>query len=190
MIPRPDITGLVLCGGAGRRLGGIDKPLAHWRGRPLVAHVIERIVPHCATMLLSANRSRAAYEALGFPVVSDRLIDVGPLGGVHAAGPLVSTPYLFVCAGDMPMIDPELPARLASALTPEADVATAHDGEQLQPLVMLLRCTALDDLDAFLHAGGRAVHAWLASQRTVTVDAADMASSFFNVNTPGDLDTD
>lgn len=194
MIVRSDITGLVLCGGAGRRMGGIDKPLALWKGRPLVAHVIERIAPHCASLLISANRSREAYERLGVPVFSDQLSDAGPLAGLHAVMPAMSTPLLLVCAGDMPKIDPQIITRLASALGDTSDTAydaaVAHDGVQLQPLVMLLRRVALDGLEPFLNAGGRAVHAWLDTLRVATVDAADIAHSFFNVNTPGDLDPD
>jgi molybdopterin-guanine dinucleotide biosynthesis protein A len=175
-------------------MGGIDKPLGLWKGRPLVAHVIERIAPHCATLLISANRSREAYERLGFPVLSDQRPGTGPLAGLHAATPAMATPLLFVCAGDMPRIDPQIITRLASALSDTADTtydaAVAHDGVQLQPLVMLVRRAALDGLEPFLQAGGRAVHAWLDTLRVATIDAADIAPSFFNVNTPGDLDTD
>ena len=192
MIAREAITGLMLCGGAGRRMGGVDKPLQPWRGRPLVGHVIDRVTPACGPLLISANRSLAQYAALGHPVITDRIPDAGPLGGLHAAAAHLTTACVFVCAGDMPLIDPRIVERLAAALDSDAGVmaAVAHDGEALQPLVMLLRRDALSSLDGYLASGQRAVHRWVETLSTTIVDAADLAAAFRNMNTPGDLATD
>lgn len=168
-------------------MGGLDKPLLEWKGRPLIAQVIERLIPQCATLLISANRSQPKYATFGFPVIQDRSPDVGPLGGLEAAQDAITTPLVFVCAGDMPCLDRQIVSRLTGAMSPTTEAVLAHDGERIQPLVMLVRVSALATIADFLAAGGRAVHAWVATCRTVNVDTSDIAASFYNVNTPDDL---
>jgi molybdopterin-guanine dinucleotide biosynthesis protein A len=184
---RASITGAVLCGGAGRRAGGIDKPLIEWRGHTLVHTVVQRLAPQVARILISANRNLDAYRALA-ATVTDRLGTYqGPLAGIDACLATCRDPWLFVCPGDTPELSRNLVARLAYAIG-DAPVAVAHDGTRTQHLHMLIRCDAVrPDLDATLARGERSVHRWLGS-RACEVDCADIAASFANFNTPADLE--
>lgn len=196
MIDRAAITGVILCGGDARRMDGVDKPLLRLDDRPLVAHVHERLAPQVARVLVSANRTHDAYAPYGDAVMPDVIPGRGPLGGLATVldSPLGrATPCLFACPGDAPFLDRSLVARLARALgDTDADVAIPHDGTQAQHLFLLLRTTGQPargplSVSSYLDTGARAVHGWLASQRVAIVDAADLAPSFANINTPHDL---
>ena len=184
--PEP-ITGIILCGGEGRRMGGVDKPLLLLQGQPLVAHVIRQLRPQVGGLLLIANRSRTEYAAFGVPILSDTVPGLGPLGGLHTALQAVTTPTLFVCPGDAPHLAPELVPRLQAALTPGIEAAYPHDGTREQPLFLLARSTIRPALQGYLDGGGRSVHGFLRSIRSRVVDATDLADTFFNVNTPDQL---
>lgn len=203
----PRITGAILCGGEGRRMGGADKPLLCHAGEPLVAHVARRLAPQVSGYGIIANRSLAAYAALGVPVHPDRTPGLGPLGGLATALEVAATrggasadgatsdgamadgamALLFACPGDAPFLAPDLVARLHAALGPHDDAAYPHDGTRSQPLFLLLRTTTRPALAAFLEAGGRAVHAFLSTVRARVVDTTDLAGSFRNINTPEEL---
>jgi len=199
MIGRADITGVILCGGEARRMSGAEKPLLVLDALPLVAHVRARLAPQVQRVIVSANRSHDSYAAYGDEVVSDHTAGAGPLAGLsvalHASSsrPVGATPYLFACPGDAPFLDRQLVARLAQAMTDaEADVAVPHDGTRAQHLFLLLRTIGQPSsvglsLQAYLDGGERSVHGWLDTQRVVRVDAADIADSFVNINTPQDL---
>ena len=115
------ITGVLLCGGEGRRFGGREKPLLELRGQPLAGHVLARLVPQVTEVVISANRRLADYSQLGYPVVSDRSSDQGPLAGILAAAEAVTTPLLFVCPGDSPFLPRDLVGRLSERLVPGVD---------------------------------------------------------------------
>jgi molybdenum cofactor guanylyltransferase len=191
-ITRDDITGVMLCGGSARRMGGVEKPLAVWQGTPLVQHVRARLAPQVASIIISANREHDRYATWGDDVIADLLADAGPLAGVQAALHRVTTPLLFCCPGDAPRLDPTLIRRLANALAADANTAIAvpDDGTRQQFLFMLLRANPLvtRSLDTYLAAGARSVHGWLATLPTVAVDARDLAESFANINTTAELD--
>jgi molybdenum cofactor guanylyltransferase len=187
---RSDITGLILAGGRGSRMGGIDKGLAIFRGRPMVEHVIVRLRSQVGMLVINANRSVERYAAFGFPVVPDRRDGfLGPLAGMAAGLEAAQTPYVVTVPCDSPLIDENLVARLARALARErADMATAHDGERAHPVFLLLRRDLLSDLDSFLDAGGRKVEQWLAQHRVAYADFSDTPDSFRNVNNIDDRD--
>lgn len=189
---RDDITGLVLAGGRGSRMGGVDKGLQNHRGMPLALHALLRLQPQVGPVLVNANRNLAAYEAMGVPVWPDPLPDhPGPLAGWLAGLEHCETPYLVTVPCDTPDFPTDLVARLAEALGASgADIAMAATREDgvllLQPVFCLLRTTLLESLLAFLQGGQRKVDRWTAQHRSVEVVFDDPAA-FFNANTPEDL---
>jgi len=180
------ITGVVLCGGAGRRFGGMDKPLVTLNGRTIAIQVIERLLPQVDSLVLSANRNLGEYRKFGFTVVSDRTSGLGPLGGIEAAFEIVETPLLFVCPGDCPLLPEHLVALLSDMLQPDVDAVVPHDGIRRQPLFMLVRQTCRESLVQYLSSGGRSVQGWLESLHTVELAVAN-EEAFFNINTSEDL---
>lgn len=188
MIAAEHVTGLILCGGAGARLNGRDKPLEPLGDVPLVAHVRERLRPQVGRVLISCNRNFEAYGRWNDTIVADTTANRGPLGGIIAGMQCADTEYLFVCPGDAPFLSTTLVARLTSALCRDAaDVAIPYDGSRNQHLFPLLRRSLAAALRDYLDAGGRSVHAFVDRQRTVVVDAAFESHTFFNVNSPKDL---
>jgi molybdopterin-guanine dinucleotide biosynthesis protein A len=184
---RESVTGLILAGGRGSRLGGADKGLIEWRGRPLVAHAVERLAPQVDSLLISANRNRERYQALGHPVVADRADDFGgPLAGVQAGLAVCETPLLVTVPCDAPNLPPDLVTRLLAALADNAAVAVAATDDGLQPTFLLCRRALAPALDAWLAGGGHKVADWLRAMNAAVVAFAD-ATAFANFNTPADL---
>lgn len=182
-----DVTGLILAGGAGRRMGGADKGLLPHCGRPLVAHAIERLAPQVGTLLISANRHPDIYRAFGYPVVPDPLPDYpGPLAGIAAGLTACTTPWLLVCPCDCPRLPLDLARQLrAAAEREDAAIAVASTAGRLQPTFQLCRRELLPALERHLLAGGRKVGAWCHEQGAVAVEFA--ADAFANLNSPGEL---
>jgi molybdopterin-guanine dinucleotide biosynthesis protein A len=187
-----DITGLVLAGGRGSRMGGVDKGLQLLRGRPMVQHALERLRPQVGPLIVNANRNLPAYEALGAPVVPDALPDFGgPLTGFLAGLERCETPWLLTVPCDTPFFPVDLAARLgAAAMAEQADIAMAsgmEDGAlRTQPVFCLLRATLLPSLREFIEGGGRKIDAWTARHRTAVVcfgASAESAFPFVNINT-------
>ena len=183
LIPPRDVTGVVLCGGEGRRMGGVEKPLVPLHDRPLLAHVLDRLLPQVGHVLVSANRELDAYRALGHPVVSDDVPGLGPLGGLATVARHVTTPWLFCCPGDAPRLDAGLVSRLAAALRDEVVAVYPNDGERKQYLFLLVRTSACRSLTTYLDGSARSVHGWLARVGARAADMRDIANSFTNVNT-------
>jgi molybdenum cofactor guanylyltransferase len=177
-----DITGVVLCGGEGRRMGGVEKPLLPLHGRPLVDHVLERLAPQVGRVIISANRELDAYREFGHDVIHDVEPGLGPLGGLASVAPHVSTPWLFCCPGDAPLVDRAIVARLADAVDVRCNAVYPHDGERPQYLFLLVRTAACSSLSSYLRDGARSVHRWLETIEARTVTLPDMAASFTNVN--------
>ena len=191
--PTPaQITGLVLAGGRGSRMGGINKGLQLFQDRPLVQHALERLAPQVGTLMVNANRHLEAYAAFGVPVWPDTLAGhPGPLAGLAAGLAHCATPYLASVPCDSPHFPADLVARLAAALAADAAqiavAAAVEDGAlRVQPVFCLLHTSLLPGLLAFLHSGQRRVGGWLATQRCVQV-RFDEAAAFFNANTLADL---
>lgn len=188
MIDPTHITGIILCGGQARRMGGVEKPLQLLHGRPLVAHIRERLLPQVSTIVISANREREAYAQWGDSVVVDNTPDLGPLGGLQAALAVVRTPWFFCCPGDAPFLMPDLVGRLAHALTTSGrSLAYPHDGQRGQHLFLQGRGTLAAELDVYLAKGGRSVQRFMEEHQPLVVDMVDEAASFRNINSPEDL---
>ena len=191
-IPIEDITGLVLCGGRGMRMGGVDKGLQTHQGVPLAMHALLRLQVQVGHLMVNANRNLAAYEAMGVPVWPDALPDFpGPLAGWLAGLEHCETPYLMTLPCDTPGFPLDLVPRLAQALVAEdadiAMVATVEDGRvHTQPVFCLMKSMLLESLVTFLHSGERKITAWTSQHRCALVTFDD-AAAFFNANTQADL---
>lgn len=181
------ITGIVLAGGRGRRMGGVDKGLQLLHGRPLVAHVIERLAPQVHEIIVNANQNLAAYGAFGYRVVADELGGfAGPLAGLHAGLGAARCALAATVPCDSPFLPADLVSRLAAALG-ENDLAVAKTGDQPHPVFCLVRTELRNHLGAFLAAGGRKIDAWYASLRVAEVPFDDEAEAFRNINTIEEL---
>lgn len=201
MINAHDITALVLAGGRGTRMGGVDKGLQTFNGTPLALHTLLRLQMQqgglIGEVMINANRNLAAYEAFGAPVWPDSLPDyAGPLAGFMTGLERCETPFLMTVPCDTPLFPPDLAVRLADALGREnPDIAMAaareEDGQiRTQPVFCLLRADLLESLVAFTHEGGRKIDRWTALHMTVTVpfdQPNDDPRAFFNANTLAEL---
>ena len=190
-IDKQDITGLILAGGRGSRMGGVDKGLQTHRGMPLALHALLRLQPQVGHILVNANRNLAAYESMGAPVWPDVLSDFpGPLAGMLAGLEHCTTPYLTTVPCDTPNFPDDLVERLADALDGGEDIAmvATREGSELvrQPVFLLMKATLLESLVAYLASGERKIDPWTAQHRRVLVEFED-PSAFFNANTVEEL---
>ena len=197
MTSASDITGLVLAGGRGSRMGGVDKGLQNFNGIALALATLMRLQPQVGDLMVNANRNLAAYEAFGAPVWPDVLADyAGPLAGFLTGLERCETQWLVTVPCDTPLFPADLVARLARAADQDdAEIAMAaareEDGQlRAQPVFCLLRVELLESLVRFTHGGGRKIDAWTAQHRTSVVpfDApGDDPRAFFNANTLAEL---
>lgn len=180
-------TGLILAGGAGRRVGGQDKGLVNWQGKPLAAQVAERLRPQVGRLLISCNRHSEYYATLADATVSDSRADFqGPLAGLEAAHSLVDNEFLIISACDTPRLPLDLAQRLLRALTHSGkDISYAHDGERHHYLCAAIRSAILPSIPDYLDKGERAVRHWYAEHRTCPVDFSDQPQCFRNYNQAG-----
>lgn len=192
-----DITGVVLAGGRGSRMGGGDKGLQNHLGMPLALHGVLRLQRQVGSVMVAANRNLAAYEAFGHPVWPDSLPDyAGPLAGFLTGLSHCETPYLLTVPCDSPLFPLDLAQRLAAAFDdPATEIAmvSAREGDDTlrnQPVFCLLRADLLPSLMAFTQAGGRKIDRWTDQHRTVVVPfdlPGDEPQAFFNANTLAEL---
>jgi len=191
-IHRQEITGLILAGGRGTRMGGVDKGLQTHLGIPLALHALERLRPQVGALMLNANRNLAAYQAMHVPVWPDELADFpGPLAGMLAGLEHCETPYLATAPCDTPNFPVDLVARLAQGLMEiDGDMATAYtreDGELLaQPVFCLMKTSLRGSLRSFIAGGERKTGLFAARHNGAKVIFDDPAA-FANANTPGEL---
>jgi len=186
---RAGITGVVLAGGMGRRMGGVDKGLQTLRGRPMAAWVVERLQPQVGTLIINANQNLDRYAEFGCPVVPDQIPDfAGPLAGLHAALSAASTPLVATAPCDSPFLPEDLVFRLSSALTAAgAELAVARTFDQPHPVFCLCQREVLPHLTEFLESGGRKIDRWYATLKIVEVAFDDVADAFENINTRDEL---
>ena len=181
-----DITAIILCGGSGRRLGGVDKPLLQVGGRTLVEHCIAAIAPQIGDIVISCGHETAPYERLGLAAVADDRPGEGPLAGIASAVPHVRTEWILTHPGDAPFPHPELVARLAPAAARDGVAVPLVDGHR-QNLTLLLARPQAEALARSYADGGRAVKHWLDATGATSVDMSDVADAFFDVDTAEDL---
>ena len=178
------MTGVILAGGRGARMGGVDKGLVEVAGRPMVEHVLAAVERQAGAVAINANRSTERYARYGHPVIADRMDGFqGPLAGMASALAAAATELVLVVPCDSPLVDASLGPRLHAALVERgADVAVAHDGERMHPVFVLLRRAARAGLDDFLARGERKIDRWFAEEKTAVVDFSDLPDMFLNVN--------
>ncbi len=205
MIPLSEISAIVLAGGRGLRMGGVDKGLQSFNGTPLALHTLVRLQMQnggpLAQVMVNANRNLAAYEAFGASVWPDVLADyAGPLAGFLTGLERCETPYLLTTPCDSPLFPMDLVERLATGMSAnDADIAMVSAPEldaqgrtmmRAQPVFCLLKADLLESLVEFTHQGGRKIDAWTAMHKTVLVPfnlADDDPRAFFNANTLAEL---
>ncbi|GAB4181889.1 MAG: molybdenum cofactor guanylyltransferase MobA [Rhodocyclaceae bacterium] len=186
---RGEVTGLILAGGLGRRMGGLDKGLQRLRGRAMIEWVIERLGPQVGALLVNANQNLDAYRAFGFPVISDEIGGrAGPLAGLHAGLRRCETDWLATSPCDSPFLPEDLVERLgAGAAGARAQLAVARTGSRTHPVFVLCRRDVLASLERYLGEGGRKIDAWYAGLRVAEVAFDDEAAAFANINTHDEL---
>ena len=191
-IDKQDITGLILAGGRGSRMGGVDKGLQNHLGIPMAMHALMRLGAQVEHVMINANRNLGAYDAFGVPVWPDALPDnPGPLAGFLTGLERCETAYLVTVPCDTPDFPDDLVARLAEALVAgDADIAmaaTRNDaGVQVQPVFCLMKATLMESLVDFTQSGQRKIDKWTAQHRCVEV-LFDDPNAFFNANTAEEL---
>ena len=192
MIHTNDITGLILAGGRGTRMGGIDKGLQNYQGMPMALHALMRLAPQVSEVMINANRNLSAYESMGVSVWPDTVADfAGPLAGLAAGLERCETAYLVTVPCDSPLFPLDFVQTLAQALEDsDADiamVATEEEGKRrTQPVFCLLKATLLTSLLNFLHSGQRKIDLWTAQHRCIEVTFDD-ARAFAGANTLTEL---
>ncbi len=201
MIDSSEITGLILAGGRGSRMGGVDKGLQNFNGMPMALHTLMRLQMQVGQVMINANRNLAAYESFGAEVWPDVMADyAGPLAGFLTGLERCETSYLVTAPCDSPRFPLDLVARLAEAMDREqAEIAMAaapeKDGQgevkvRTQPVFCLLRIELLESLVQFTQGGGRKIDAWTAQHKTVVVpfdQPGDDPLAFANANTLDEL---
>jgi molybdopterin-guanine dinucleotide biosynthesis protein A len=184
-----DVTGLVLAGGMGRRMGGVDKGLVELAGLPMVRHVLARLAPQVGDVLVNANQNAERYGSFGYRVIPDVLGGfAGPLAGLHAGMTAARSAFVATVPCDSPFLPMDLVARLGAALDRAiAQVAVARTFDQPHPVFALVRRDVLPSLAAFLEGGGRKIDAWYAALAVVEVNFDDEPEAFRNINTAEEL---
>ena len=186
---RANITGVVLAGGRARRMGGEDKGLVVYRGRPLVAYALDALSLIAGTILINANRNQEEYARFGYPVIED-LTDSfdGPLAGLLSAMRSAQTEYVLTVPCDCPQVNGALLGRLYTSLLDEdAELCAAHDGDRLHPVFLIAKCSLASDLADYLASGERKVETWLRSHQLALADYSDHPEMFVNINTREEL---
>jgi molybdenum cofactor guanylyltransferase len=183
------VTGIVLAGGLGRRMGGVDKGLQALRGRAMVEWVLERLAPQVDEIVINANQNLEAYARFGRRVVADEVGGfAGPLAGLHAGLKAASQPLAVTVPCDSPFLPSDLVARLRAGLEQcGAELAVAKTGDQPHPVFALVRTSLRANLETFLAGGGRKIDAWYAPLAVAEVRFDDEAEAFSNINTRGEL---
>lgn len=180
------MTGLILAGGAGRRVEGRDKGLVHWQGKPLVEHIIERLKPQVDKIIISCNRNSDVYQQYAPVVAGDSRSNYqGPLAGIEAASASITSDRVLVVPCDMPLLPFDLAQKLAEVIEASggtAGICYAHDGARAQYLCALIDRARLSSVTQFLDGGQRAVREWYAEGNALSADFSDQQIAFQNFN--------
>ncbi|MDQ9171505.1 molybdenum cofactor guanylyltransferase MobA [Oxalobacteraceae bacterium R-40] len=187
-----DVTGLILAGGRGSRMGSVDKGLQTFRGKPMVKHAIERLSPQVGSVMINANQNLDVYKGFGVPVYPDEIQGfAGPLAGLQTGLLHCRSPFLVTVPCDSPFFPLDFVSEMGTALLSEnGDLAVAVTGqgeqEQPHPVFCLVRASLLPHLSDFLQSGQRKIDKWYATLKVVPVRFAD-ENAFSNINTLDEL---
>lgn len=200
-ISKHDITAVILSGGAGQRLGGVDKGLEQFKGKALIEHVIDNVSDQVNDVMLCVNRNHDRYKKYGYPLVSDTLENKstttikeryqGPLAGITVTLDALDKPLtknkqhcLLVSPCDSPNLPNDYVAKLTSSMVSNnASSVVVYDGRRTQNLHCLIHSSAWSSLQDFYNEGGRAMHSWHKKNGSVEVNFSDQAAFFLNLNT-------
>ncbi len=181
------VTGIVLAGGQGRRMGGVDKGLQLLHGKPMVASVLARLAPQVSEIVINANQNLETYASFGHRVVPDAIGGfAGPLAGLHAGLSEARHELVLTVPCDSPFLPLDLFIRLQKQMG-EKDLAVARTGDQPHPVFALVRTAVRKNLEDFLSRGGRKIDAWYSSLKVIEVSFDDEADAFRNINTREEL---
>ncbi|ELI6449092.1 molybdenum cofactor guanylyltransferase MobA [Photobacterium damselae] len=187
-MPMPEQTRwVILAGGRASRMGGNDKGLISLSGQPLIQHVINTLKPQTNKIIINANRNHDEYAKYA-QVFGDQIQDFpGPLGGMHAALHALPDEWIGFVPCDCPQLPHDLIARMCAACDQNTDIAVAHNGEHIQPVVTLINRRILPKLETFLANGDRKIILLYRQCNMITVDFSDQTDAFINLNTPEEL---
>lgn len=185
------ITGIVLAGGLGSRMDGVDKGLMPFRGKPLIAHALARLAPQVDEILISANRNLDRYSAFGYRVLQDTQDDhPGPLAGLQRGMEAAAHPWILCVPCDAPFLPLDLVQRMMSAIKVHgARVGFAATRDKTQPVFCLCHRELLSSIAGYLEQGGRKVGEWQRREHAIQVDFDDTPDAFININTLQELET-
>ena len=193
MTAHAEITGLILAGGRAQRMGGIDKGLVSFMGKPLIEQAIARLSPQVTSILINANRNHDRYAQYGHAVIADHHPDfAGPLAGFAAGLEHCKTEYLLSVPCDSPVFPLDLSKQLlGEMISTQSDLVYASSLDSsgaiwTQPVFCLMRRSVQPSLQDFLDQGGRKIDRWFEALRSSSVVFADEAA-FANTNTPEEL---
>ena len=183
------VTGIVLAGGQGRRMGGVDKGLQLLHGKPMVTAVLARLAPQVSEILINANQNLEAYARFGHRVIPDAIGGfAGPLAGLHACLSEAKNDLVLTVPCDSPFLPLDLLARLKTEIK-ENQLAVAKTGDQAHPVFALVRTAVKQNLEDFLKGGGRKIDAWYSTLKVVEVLFDDEMDAFRNINTREELNS-
>ena len=185
------ITGIILSGGRGSRMGGVDKGFAELDGQPFIELAIKRLKPQVDNLIISANREIERYSKFGYPVIRDTQGDyAGPLSGIASALFHARTGLAMIVPCDMPYLPSDLVERMRIKLEHgNAEVCLADDGTNLHPVICLIKTELLEQLVSDIEAGERKTGLWMKQRNYVTEDFSDCSADFRNINTKEELKT-
>jgi molybdenum cofactor guanylyltransferase len=190
MIARESILGVVLAGGLSRRMASpTPKALLNFRGRPMIAHVLEALQPQVGAIVINANTEQLTFSGYGFPVVQDRVEGfVGPLAGLQAAmQSFPSFEWYVMCPCDSPFLPKDLVANFSTSLLANgANLASAECESQAHPVFAMVHAKLLNSLSRYLESGGRKIDRWYA-QEGYQLTSFTEPGAFLNFNTPEEL---
>ncbi len=188
-IIKDEITGVILAGGKARRMGGADKGLVQFRGKPLIEHVIQAFEPQVGNLLINANRNHEIYKNYGFDIVSDESEDYcGPLAGILSALNKIDTPYLATAPCDTPFISRNIVAKLSlSILSEKTEISVAHNGDRLQPVFCVMKKDLIISINNYLREGGRKIDQWIKQHSVTIVDLSSEIKCFENFNSKEEI---
>ena len=182
-------TYLILAGGRGQRMNGVDKGLMPWKNRPMIEHVLEQLSVPVKNVIISANRNQQTYKQYADCVIEDNLNDFqGPLSGILSAMHVCDTKYLLCVPCDSPNPPNDMLMQLYKCMQSQQKTsAVCHDGERLQPLFALISCSNENLLNEFIQQGRRKVHDFIQLIDPAICDFSTQKDHFNNFNQPDDM---
>jgi len=179
------LTVVILAGGRGSRLGGQDKGLLEWQGKPFIEHILQSIAPVAKNIMINANRNAEVYQQYGYPVISDDIDDyAGPLAGMLAALRSAKTEYVMTVPCDAPSTTPAMIDQFCDVHEKQHQklyVAGTDDG--LQPVYAMIHTSLIENLAQYLADGHRKTQGWLKDNDAVVIHFDQQVTSFLNINT-------